>query len=78
MLLIFDNKGGENLAKLSLRKLREDAGLTRADVFKATGVLETTLFNAERDQNKTSIKTLVALARFFGVKLDDLVDMDVF
>lgn len=59
---------------LSIRDLREKKGLTRADVFKETGVLESTLRNVENDQSKTSINTLVALANFFDVSLDDLVD----
>lgn len=56
----------------SLKDLRGHK--TQREVARETNITEATLRNAEQDPNSMSMSTAIALANFYRVPLDDLVD----
>ncbi|MGO5130496.1 helix-turn-helix transcriptional regulator [Mitsuokella jalaludinii] len=60
-----------------LRELREGmAGVSMQDVADAIGIPKGTYANWEMDRADPPLSMLVPLARFFGVTVDDLLDVD--
>lgn len=57
---------------VSLKDLR--GRKTQREVARETNITEATLRNAEQDPNSMSMSTAIALANFYRVPLDDLVD----
>lgn len=57
-----------------LRRLREQRGLTLADVGRATGVAVSTLSRLESGGRRPTLELLLPLARTYHVTLDELVD----
>ena len=60
----------------SLRRLRREKGLTQEQLAARLNVSYQTVSNWERDENWPDISMLSVLAKFFGVKTDDLLGMD--
>lgn len=56
-----------------LRGLRQDKGVTLAEVAEATGISTSTLSRLESGQRKPTLELLLPLARQYQVALDDLV-----
>ena len=57
-----------------LRQLREDRGMKQAEVAEATGVDRGHLSVVERDKGRLSLESVRALAQFYGVSLEWLVE----
>ncbi|GGB15208.1 hypothetical protein GCM10011492_01120 [Flexivirga endophytica] len=57
-----------------LRQLREQRGLTLADVGRATGVAVSTLSRLESGGRRPTLELLLPLAKIYRVTLDELVD----
>jgi len=56
-----------------IRQLREQRGMTQADVAIAIGVRTNRISELERNEGQASLPTLIALADLFNVTLDYLV-----
>ncbi len=56
-----------------LFQLRKERDLTQDEVGKATGVYKSQVSNWEKDKEKPSIDSIIALAKFFGVSTDYLL-----
>jgi len=56
-----------------LRRLRNDRGLTLAEVEEATGISASTLSRLESGRRKATLELLLPLARVYGTTLDELV-----
>ncbi|MCL2494766.1 MAG: helix-turn-helix domain-containing protein [Oscillospiraceae bacterium] len=60
----------------SLRRLRREKGLTQEQLAARLNVSYQTISNWERDENWPDLSMLPVLARFFGVRTDDLLGID--
>jgi transcriptional regulator with XRE-family HTH domain len=58
-----------------LRSLRQDRGLTLAEVAGGTGISVSTLSRLESGGRRPTLELLLPLARTYGVALDELVDV---
>ncbi|NJE85166.1 transcriptional regulator [Thermococcus sp. CX2] len=58
--------------KNRLRELREAGGLTQEELAKALGVTRQTIIAIERGKYDPSLKLAFRIARFFGVKIEDI------
>lgn len=56
-----------------LRRLRNDRGLTLAEVEEATGISASTLSRLESGRRRATLELLLPLARVYGTTLDELV-----
>ena len=56
----------------NLKHLREQAGLTVAELAKRTGIAKTTLSRWENSDSLPNIENAAILAEFYGVSLDEL------
>lgn len=56
----------------SVRSVREDAGMTQAELARRVGVTRQTLIAIEQGRYSPSLELAFQLARAFGVGLDDL------
>ena len=56
-----------------LRQIRDERGVTLADLATATGISKSTLSRLENGQRKASLELLLPLASAYRVPLDDLV-----
>ncbi len=56
----------------TIRKLREEARLTQLELANAVGVTPVTVYNWERGKYEPKASQLRALARVFGVSMDDI------
>jgi len=63
-------------AKLRIRELREDRGLTQAQLAKEIGYSPNTLSQYETGVFEPNIDTIKKLCEFFGVTADYLLDME--
>ena len=59
--------------KLTLRKARLIAGLTQRDVVTTLGINKGTLINYEKFRTLPDIETAKALAKLYGLSIDDLI-----
>ena len=59
--------------KLTLKKARLIAGLTQADVVTTLGINKGTLINYEKFRTLPDIETAKALAKLYGLSIDDLI-----
>lgn len=59
-----------------LKKLRESKGLLQKDVAEFLGVDRTTYVKYEKGKNDPDSRTLLKLAKFFGVSVDELLGAD--
>ncbi|GAB6102983.1 helix-turn-helix transcriptional regulator [Thermococcus atlanticus] len=55
-----------------LRELRELKGLTQEELAKALGVTRQTIIAIERGRYDPSLRLAFKIARFFGVKIEDV------
>lgn len=58
--------------KNRLRELREGRGLTQEELAKVLGVTRQTIIAIERGKYDPSLKLAFKIARFFGVKIEDV------
>lgn len=56
----------------TIRELREAAGLTQLQLANALGITPGAVYSWERGRNEPKASQLRALARFFGVSMDDI------
>ncbi len=56
----------------TIRELRQERGWTQLDVAYAIGVTPVTVFNWERGRYEPKASQLRAIARHFGVSMDDI------
>ncbi|MCX4314280.1 MAG: helix-turn-helix transcriptional regulator [Clostridia bacterium] len=59
-----------------LYELREEAGLTMADLARAVGVSDATICKWEKGETSPMSYAVIALAQFFGVTADYLLGLD--
>ncbi|WP_297514863.1 helix-turn-helix transcriptional regulator [Thermococcus sp.] len=55
-----------------LRELREARGLTQEELAKALGVTRQTIIAIEKGKYDPSLRLAFKIARFFGVKIEDI------
>lgn len=58
---------------MNLKSLRKKHKLTQNQLSQATGINEHTLFGYERELREPNIETLVKLADFYHVSVDELI-----
>ncbi len=58
--------------KNRLRELREAKGLTQEELAKALGVTRQTIIAIEKGKYDPSLRLAFKIARFFGVKIEDV------
>ncbi|NJE09465.1 helix-turn-helix transcriptional regulator [Thermococcus sp. MAR1] len=58
--------------KNRLRELREAKGLTQEELAKALGVTRQTVIAIEKGKYDPSLRLAFKIARFFGVKIEDI------
>ncbi|ASJ03126.1 transcriptional regulator [Thermococcus profundus] len=58
--------------KNRLRELREERGLTQEELAKALGVTRQTIIAIEKGKYDPSLRLAFKIARFFGVKIEDV------
>ena len=58
----------------AIRRYRKDRGLTQEEFATALGIRQATVSRYETGEAKPPLETLIAIANFFGCKLDDLID----
>ena len=56
----------------TIRELRQERGWTQLDLANAIGVTPVTVFNWERGEHEPKASQLRALARAFGVSMDEI------
>ena len=59
-----------------LYELREEAGLTMAELARAVGVSDATICKWEKGETSPMYYAVIALAQFFGVTADYLLGLD--
>ena len=57
----------------NLKSLRIETGLTQKQLAQNLGVLERTVSYWERGERECDFNTLVKIAKFFSVSIDDLI-----
>ncbi|WP_297550661.1 helix-turn-helix transcriptional regulator [Thermococcus sp.] len=62
--------------KNRLRELREKKGLTQEELARALGVTRQTIIAIEKGKYDPSLKLAFRIARFFGVKIEDVFIYD--
>lgn len=65
------------MAVMRIKELRKQAGLTQASLAEAMGVTQTIASDWEHEVYLPRARQLPALARLFGVRIDDLYVPDV-
>ncbi len=55
-----------------LREFREERGLTQEEIARALGVTRQTIIAIEKGKYDPSLKLAFKIARFFGVKIEDI------
>lgn len=59
--------------KFSLKAARVNAGLTQDDVVKALGMSKNTIVNYEKGRSVPDIEMGKALAKLYGMSVDDII-----
>ena len=59
--------------KISLRAARVNAGLTQAEVARLVNKSKNTIVSYEKGRSTPDIKTGKALARLYGMSVDDII-----
>lgn len=59
--------------RISLKAARVNAGLTQDDVAKAVGISKNTIVNYEKGRSAPGIEMGKALARLYGMSIDDII-----
>ena len=58
----------------AIRRYRKARGLTQAEFAEALGMSQASISRFETGERKPDVDDLIAIARFFGCKVDDLID----
>ena len=58
---------------MKIRELRQKMNLSQNEMAKKLGIPHTTLFNYEASKSEPNIETLIKLADFFNITIDELV-----
>ena len=58
----------------AIRRYRKMRGLTQEEFASAIGMSQATISRFETGERKPDVDDLIAIARFFGCKVDDLID----
>lgn len=58
----------------AIRLYRKMRGLTQEEFASAIGMSQATISRFETGERKPDVDDLIAIARFFGCKVDDLID----
>lgn len=61
---------------MKLKELRTKVGISQAELSKKIGIPTTTLFNYELNKCEPSVDTLIKLADFYNITIDELVGRD--
>ena len=62
---------------MNLRIIQKKSGKTREEVANAIGINKTTYDNYLNGRNEPSVETLIKLAKYFNVTLDELCGYDI-
>lgn len=60
----------------NLKNLRKELGLKRSDLSKAIGIHQSTLANYENEIRQAPYETLILLADYFHISIDELLGRD--
>ncbi|QXA19242.1 helix-turn-helix transcriptional regulator [Streptococcus gordonii] len=60
---------------MSITELRMERELTKAQLVRELGVSVRSIIRWEKDQMSMTLKNAVELARFFGISLDEPIDI---
>jgi DNA-binding XRE family transcriptional regulator len=66
-------RGGNKRMKIKLNAARVNAGLTQEDVAKRLGKSKNTIVSWEKGKSSPDIETGKALAKMYGVSVNDLI-----
>jgi transcriptional regulator with XRE-family HTH domain len=69
--------GGKMYLSQNLKYLREKKGMSQDELGEELGVIKQTISSWENSKANPSIETIVKLAEYFGVSLDELVLKDL-
>lgn len=58
----------------AIRRLRKMRGLTQEEFAAALGMSQASISRFETGERKPDVDDLIRIARFFGCKVDDLID----
>lgn len=58
----------------AIRRLRKARGLTQEEFAVALGMSQASVSRLETGERKPNVNDLIAIAKFFNCKLDDLID----
>ncbi len=58
----------------AIRRYRKKLGLTQKEFAAALGMNQASISRFETGERKPDVDDLIAIARFFGCKVDDLID----
>ncbi len=58
----------------AIRRYRKARGLTQAEFAEALGMSQASISRFETGERKPDVDDLIAIARYFGCKVDDLID----
>ena len=58
----------------AIRRYRKERGLTQAEFAEALGMSQASISRFETGERKPDVDDLIAIARYFGCKVDDLID----
>ena len=58
----------------AIRRYRKRLGLTQEEFAAALGMSQASISRFETGERKPDVDDLIAIAKFFGCKVDDLID----
>lgn len=58
----------------AIRRYRKERGLTQAEFAEALGMSQASISRFETGERKPDVDDLIDIARYFGCKVDDLID----
>lgn len=59
---------------INLRRIRKERRVSQNDLAQSIGVTQGTVSNWETGNVMPTLENLIAIAKFFGCKVDDLID----
>ena len=59
---------------INLRRIRKERRVSQNDLAQSIGVTQGTVSNWETGHMMPTLENLIAIAKFFGCKVDDLID----
>lgn len=70
-------KGATFMFGSILKELRLEHGLTQAELAKAIGVVQGTIYFWEKEINEPTASFLISLAKFFSISIDELLGLNI-